>query len=31
MMFLRDSALWLLSYGITIPIFFGICEWADKE
>ena len=25
------SPWWLLSYGITLPVFFGICDWAEGD
>ena len=25
------SPWWLLSYGVTIPVFFGICDWAEGD
>lgn len=31
LMMLWLSPWWLLSYGITIPVFFGICDWAEGD
>lgn len=25
------SPWWLFSYGITLPVFFGICDWAEGD